>query len=87
MADRTGSLTPGKRADLIMVRTTDLNMAPAADPYYALVFQRLPSNVDTVVVDGRVLVRDSKLTTVDVPKLVREAAESARAIEERAKRG
>jgi 5-methylthioadenosine/S-adenosylhomocysteine deaminase len=87
MADRTGSLTPGKRADLIMVRTTDLNMAPAADPYYALVFQGLPSNVDTVVVDGRVLVRDSKLTAVDVPKLVREAAESARAIEERAKRG
>jgi 5-methylthioadenosine/S-adenosylhomocysteine deaminase len=87
MAERTGSLTPGKRADLIMVRTTDLNMAPAADPYYALVFQGQPSNVDTVVVDGRVLVRDGKLTAVDVPKLVREAAESVRGIEERAKRG
>jgi 5-methylthioadenosine/S-adenosylhomocysteine deaminase len=86
-ADKIGSLTPGKRADLIMVRSTDINMAPAADPYYALVFQGQPGNVDTVVVDGRVLVRDSKLTTVDVPKLVREAAESARGIVERAKRG
>jgi 5-methylthioadenosine/S-adenosylhomocysteine deaminase len=87
LADKIGSLAPGKRADLIMVRTTDLNMAPVADPYYALVFQGQPSNVDTVVVDGRVLVRDGKLTAVDVPKLVREAAESARAIEERARRG
>ena len=38
LADKTGSLTPGKRADLIMIRTTDLNMVPARDPYYAIVF-------------------------------------------------
>jgi 5-methylthioadenosine/S-adenosylhomocysteine deaminase len=86
LADKTGSLTPGKRADLIMIRTTDLNMAPVRDPYYAIVFQGQPSNVDTVVVDGRVLARGGKLTAVDVPKLVREAAESARGIDERASR-
>jgi cytosine/adenosine deaminase-related metal-dependent hydrolase len=70
-----------------MVRATDINMAPAVDPYYALVFQGQPANVDTVVVDGRMLVRGGKLTAVDVPKLVREATESARGIVERAKRG
>jgi cytosine/adenosine deaminase-related metal-dependent hydrolase len=86
IADKTGSLTPGKRADLIMIRATDINMAPARDPYYAIAFQGQPANVDTVVVDGRVLVRAGKLTTVDVPKLVREATESARGIEERANR-
>jgi cytosine/adenosine deaminase-related metal-dependent hydrolase len=86
IADKTGSLTPGKRADLTMIRATDINMAPARDPYYAIAFQGQPSNVDTVVVDGRMLVRGGKLTTVDVPKLVREATESARGIEERAKR-
>ena len=32
LADKTGSLTPGKRADLIMIRTTDINMAPVARP-------------------------------------------------------
>jgi cytosine/adenosine deaminase-related metal-dependent hydrolase len=69
-----------------MVRTTDLNMAPVEDPYYALVFQGQPANVDTVVADGRVLVRAGKLTAVDGAKLVRDAAESARGIEERAKR-
>ena len=86
LADKTGSLTPGKRADLITIRTNDLNMAPVGDPYYGLVFQGQPSNVDTVVVDGRILARGGKLTAVDVPKLVGEAAASARGMEERAKR-
>ena len=62
-------------------------MAPVQDPYYAIVFQGQPSNVDTVVVDGRILVRGGKLTAVDVAKTVREAAESARGIDERARRG
>ena len=70
-----------------MIRTTDLNMAPVGDPYYALVFQGQPSNVDTVMVDGRILVRGGRLTAVDVAKLVREAAASARGIEARAGRG
>ena len=86
LADKTGSLTPGKRADLIMIRTTDLNMAPVRDPYYAIVFQGQPSNVDTVVVDGRILVRGGKLIAVDVPKLISEATESARGIEQRTRR-
>lgn len=48
LADRVGSLTPGKRADLILVRTSDLNMAPFVDPYIALVHCAQPANVDTV---------------------------------------
>ena len=45
------------------------------DPYYAIVFQGQPSNVDTVVVDGRILVRGGKLTAVDVAKTMQDAAE------------
>jgi len=37
MADRAGSITPGKRADLVLVRTRDSNMAPVGDPYEAIV--------------------------------------------------
>ena len=55
IADKTGSLTPGKRADIILVRTTDINMTPVGDPYEALVSLAQPGNVDTVIVDGRVL--------------------------------
>ena len=55
LADKIGSLTPGKRADLILIRTTDINIAPVGDPYYSIVFSGQPANVDTVVVDGRIL--------------------------------
>jgi 5-methylthioadenosine/S-adenosylhomocysteine deaminase len=85
--DKTGSLTPGKRADLILVRATDMNLAPVKDPYHAMVFHGQPSNVDTVMVDGRILVRRSAHTSIDVPKLLAEAAGSAQGIEERSRRG
>ncbi len=85
IADKTGSLTPGKRADLITIRANDINMAPVGDPYYAIVFFGQPSNIETTMVDGRVLVRGGKLAAVDIARTVREAAESVRGISERAK--
>ncbi len=84
LADKIGSLTPGKRADIILIRTTDINIAPVGDPYYAIVFSGQPTNVDTVIADGRILCRGGKLTALDVAKTVREASASARAIQERA---
>lgn len=78
MNQLTGSLTPGKRADIIAVRATELNMAPMMDPYFSLVYSGLPQNVDTVLVDGRVLVREGKFTLLDSDK-VREAATTAAA--------
>jgi cytosine/adenosine deaminase-related metal-dependent hydrolase len=69
-----------------MIRTSDINMAPVGDPYYAVLFQAQPSNVDSVMVDGRILVRGGKHTAVDVAKTIQDAAESARAINARARR-
>ena len=62
-----------------MIRTTDLNMAPVRNPYYAIVFQGQPANVDTVMVDGRMLVRGGRLTAVDVAKLTDARRRSRRA--------
>ena len=56
IAARTGSLTRGKRADLILVRTSDINMTPFSDPYETLVTYSQPRNVDTMIADGRILV-------------------------------
>src|SRR5437763_12305627 len=84
IAERTGSLTPGKRADIILVRTTDTNMAPVGDPYEALVSLAQPTNVDTVIVDGRILRRSGKFTALDHSKIVREAREAADALRARA---
>ena len=84
IANRTGSLTPGKRADLILVRAGDINMAPVGDPYEALVMLGQPRNVDTVIVDGRILRRAGEFTALDHAQVLREAVESAAALRARA---
>jgi 5-methylthioadenosine/S-adenosylhomocysteine deaminase len=85
IADRTGSITPGKRADLVLVRATDINMAPAGDPYEAIVSLGLPTNVDTVIVDGRILRRSGKFTAFDHAGIVAEARMAAIALRDKAK--
>ena len=85
IADRTGSITPGKRADLVLIRTTDINTAPAGDPYEAIVSLGLPTNVDTVVVDGRILRRAGKFTAFDHAKIVADAREAAIGLRDKAK--
>jgi 5-methylthioadenosine/S-adenosylhomocysteine deaminase len=76
IADRVGSLTPGKRADIVLVRTDAINMAPMADPARMIVQAAQPANVDTVMVDGRILKRAGKLTTLNETKVMHEAAET-----------
>lgn len=63
---KTGSLEPGKKADLILVETKSVNMFPCHDPYSVLVYSANASNVDTVMVGGRILVRGKKLRYVDL---------------------
>jgi cytosine/adenosine deaminase-related metal-dependent hydrolase len=84
-AERTGSLTPGKRADLILVRTGAPHMGRIGDPYDALVQLAQPSDVDTVVVDGRILRRKGAFTALDYGKLLADATQSVDALRTRAK--
>jgi 5-methylthioadenosine/S-adenosylhomocysteine deaminase len=85
ISEKTGSLTPGKRADMILVRTTDINMAPVGDPYEAIVSLAQPTNVDTVIVDGRILRQSGKFAALDHGKVVHEAKEAAAALRAQAK--
>jgi 8-oxoguanine deaminase len=72
--DDIGSLEAGKAADLILVDTRRLSYAGASsDPLAALVFTPWPEPVDTVMVNGRVLVESGHLVGVDVPALVARA--------------
>jgi 5-methylthioadenosine/S-adenosylhomocysteine deaminase len=84
MAESIGSLTPGKRADLILVDTRDVNLGVWSDPAHLLVEAAQPANVDTVMVDGRILKRGGKLTAVDVPGVVADAAQALAAVRKRA---
>jgi cytosine/adenosine deaminase-related metal-dependent hydrolase len=81
---RTGSIRPGKRADLILVRMNDLGMVPCADPVDVVVLAGQPHNVDTVVVDGRILKRGGRLTAFDVERVARESRDSTIGILSRA---
>jgi cytosine/adenosine deaminase-related metal-dependent hydrolase len=76
IADKVGSLTPGKRADIVLIRTDELNMAPFTNPVHMVVQSAQPSNVDFVAVDGRILKRGGKLVAVDVSKLVGDVNET-----------
>lgn len=61
LEDQTGSLTPGKQADVILLDARRLNLAPVIDPGTAVVLGADVSNVDTVIVNGVVRKRDGKL--------------------------
>jgi cytosine/adenosine deaminase-related metal-dependent hydrolase len=68
MGEVTGSITPGKRADIICVSTGGPNLGVMTDPAHMLVTAAQPADVDTVIADGRVLKRAGALTTVDLPQ-------------------
>jgi cytosine/adenosine deaminase-related metal-dependent hydrolase len=82
--DRVGSLVPGKRADLIMVNTREVNLAVWSDPAHMLVEAAQPSNVDTVVVDGRILKSGGRLAALDTARVASEASAALAALRQRA---
>jgi 5-methylthioadenosine/S-adenosylhomocysteine deaminase len=60
-----GSIESGKRADLSIVRLDRLHTTPHADVISALVYSTEAQDVDTVLIDGRIVMRDRKLQTID----------------------
>jgi 5-methylthioadenosine/S-adenosylhomocysteine deaminase len=75
---RIGSLTPGKEADIVLLRADDLNLCPVVDPVRSIVLHAGSGNVDTVVVAGRVLKRGGALLRGDLARLKAELAASSR---------
>ncbi|WP_458190249.1 amidohydrolase family protein [Haladaptatus sp. NG-WS-4] len=61
MEDEIGTLTTGKRADIIMVDASDFMTAPSHSPVQTVVFQADPSHIDTVLVDGEVVKANGEL--------------------------
>jgi cytosine/adenosine deaminase-related metal-dependent hydrolase len=61
LGDRTGSITPGKKADIVIIDGHAVNTYPVIDPVAAVVCAADISNVDTVIIDGVIRKRDGKL--------------------------
>ena len=71
-----GTLTPGKQADLILLRTDRMNVTPLNDPTTAVVVGMDTGNVDTVMIAGRVMKRHGQLLHVDWSAVKRMVADS-----------
>jgi cytosine/adenosine deaminase-related metal-dependent hydrolase len=82
--DKTGSLTPGKRADILMIRANDLNMVPLGNVHTALVRSAQNHNIDSVIADGVFRKRGGRILGVDVEQIKREAEQSLYDIRTRA---
>jgi 5-methylthioadenosine/S-adenosylhomocysteine deaminase len=77
MDRQIGSLERGKRADLIVVGTSDARHTPMYDPVSHLVYVTRGDDVRTTVVHGKVLMRDRKVLTLDEAAVLKEAREWA----------
>jgi cytosine/adenosine deaminase-related metal-dependent hydrolase len=64
--DRIGTLAPGKQADIVVIRASDLNMQPVHDAVSSVVFQASLANIDSVMVAGQWKKRDGKLLAGDL---------------------
>ena len=73
---KVGTLTPGKEADIIMLRTDRVNVFPINDPIGAVVWGMDTGNVDTVFVAGKALKRNGELVGVDLNRIRKMAYES-----------
>jgi 5-methylthioadenosine/S-adenosylhomocysteine deaminase len=73
MESRIGSLEAGKRADLIIVGMTGARQTPMYDPISHLVYVARGDDVRTTIVNGRVLMRDRKVLTLNEAEVLRDA--------------
>jgi len=82
--DRTGSITPGKAADLMFIDAQAINLFPVSDPVETVVFHATAANVAHVMVAGRMLKRDGTLLYSELAARKSELASSGRRILEEA---
>jgi 5-methylthioadenosine/S-adenosylhomocysteine deaminase len=76
LADEIGSLEVGKRADLIMVDLSGMHTWPEADVISRLVYAARSTDVCLTMVDGRIVMRDGLLLSLEVDRVRREAVQS-----------
>ncbi len=78
--DRIGTLAPGKQADLVLIRASDLNMQPVHDAVNSVVFQTTLANIDSVMIAGQWKKRDGRLVGVQLALLLDRLQASGRKI-------
>jgi 5-methylthioadenosine/S-adenosylhomocysteine deaminase len=82
--DEIGSIETGKRADLVLFDLNEVRTTPCPDPVSAIVYAAEASNISTVMIDGRILMREGKLTALDEKAVLAEANRQAALLQSRA---
>jgi 5-methylthioadenosine/S-adenosylhomocysteine deaminase len=75
LGNETGRIVPGARADLVLYDLDHTPWIPCNDPVQQLVFCETGSSVDTVLIDGRIVVEGSRITAFDAAAVLAEAGE------------
>jgi 5-methylthioadenosine/S-adenosylhomocysteine deaminase len=78
-----GSLEPGKRADLVVFSTEHPEWRPLHHPVQNLVLNASDRSIESVWVDGRKLVENGELLTIDLPRLLERSDAAGRALLDR----
>ncbi|ACX52102.1 amidohydrolase [Ammonifex degensii KC4] len=78
LADQIGTLEVGKRADIVLVDLARAHLQPPHDPISHLVYAARASDVDTVIVDGRIVVEGGRLITLDLGEIMARSCSAAR---------
>ena len=75
-----GSLEAGKKADLVLISLDEPNAVPMYDIYAQIAYSLKASDVETVMIGGRVVMRDRKLLTIDEPRVLEKAREYGKSV-------
>jgi cytosine/adenosine deaminase-related metal-dependent hydrolase len=84
LQDQVGSIEPGKKADLIIVTMRRPHLIPTFNPVSHIAYAALGADVDTTIVDGKILMENRRLTTLDEDRIIENASERAARLLERA---
>ncbi|MBT5049742.1 MAG: amidohydrolase family protein [Rhodospirillaceae bacterium] len=74
LGDQIGSLEVGKKADILLLKCDELDQLPLYDPLFAVATTMVGRDVQTVVIDGEIVMKDRELLTIDREKLDHELA-------------
>lgn len=83
LADQIGSIEVGKRADLTLLNLHCLHTMPQPDLVSTIVYAAEASNVETVIIDGQIVLRDGRLLTMNEDEVIAQAHDQARLLQER----
>lgn len=75
LQDEIGSIEVGKKADLILLNLNQIHSLPHPDLVSTIVYSTQPSDVETVLIDGQVVMQDRRLLTLDESAIVTQAEE------------